>query len=206
MACLRPGLLPHSYKRAHDFSCRAHRLQPSRFYNPALTPAQSCSRSESFAMIFSTTFALALLLLTHVAHALPNAEYSTRSTGPTKHFATFDTIYDNPRRSLDETACSDGPNGLAKNYPTFGKLPEYPWIGTGPGITWNSPHCGGCWNVTNRKKGLYIYYIAIDYSSQTPYDFTMSRHAFETLNGGPKGPHTMEVYAEELLDRSYCGF
>jgi Cerato-platanin len=39
---------------------------------------------------------------------------------------SYDETYDNKSGSLSTTACSDGSNGLAKSYPTFGDLPNYP--------------------------------------------------------------------------------
>ena len=64
-------------------------------------------------MIFSITFALALLL-THVAHALPHADPNTRSTTAR---ATFDYTYDNASGSLNGVACSNGANGSRVTIP-----------------------------------------------------------------------------------------
>ena len=203
LACLRTGLLPHSYKRAHDFSWEVYQRQPSRFYNPTLTPAQSCSYSESFAMIFYTTFALALLLLTHdVAHALPNLEFGTRSTFKDQFWrflATYDPTYDDPNGSLYDTACSDGQNGLAKKFPTFDSIPSFPWIGGGPNVTWNSPECGSCWVVVGPDFDLTkaIYYVAVDTVVNNLYSFNMGKTAFEAINGGNSEEQAIEVYAQQ---------
>jgi hypothetical protein len=39
---------------------------------------------------------------------------------------SYDETYDNKSGSLDTTACSDGSNGLAKKFPTFGDLKAFP--------------------------------------------------------------------------------
>jgi hypothetical protein len=148
-------------------------------------------------MIFSTAFSLALLLLTHVAHALPHAESSTRSTTV---LATYDATYDNPSGSLNGVACSNGANGLVTNYPTFSSLPTYPFIGGAPGVTWNSPNCGGCWKLTSTTTGAWIIYTAIDSSS----GFNIAEDAFVAINGGQIGQGTLEVDAEQV-PRYLCG-
>ena len=65
-------------------------------------------------------------ILTPVAHALPHAELSTRSTTVR---ATFDTTYDNRAGSLNGIACSNGANGLVARLPTS---PTFPFIGGAP--------------------------------------------------------------------------
>ena len=148
-------------------------------------------------MIFSTTFALALLFLTHVAHALPRAENSARATPV---LATYDAYYDNPSGSLNGVACSNGANGLVTNYATFGDLPTYPFIGGAPGVVWNSPNCGGCWKLTSTTTGAWIIYTAIDSSS----GFNLAEDAFVEINGGQIGQGTLEVLAVPV-PRFYCG-
>jgi hypothetical protein len=147
-------------------------------------------------MIFSITFALALLL-THVAHALPHAEPSTRSTTVE---VTFDAMYDNPSGSLNNVACSNGANGLVTEFPTFDYLPTFPFIGGAPGIVWNSPNCGGCWKLTNTATGVWIIMTAVD-SAAT---FNIAQEAFEMLNGGQIGQGVLDVVAEQV-PHSYCG-
>ena len=194
----------HSCKRAHDFSWRAHRLQPSRFYNPALTLAQSRSQSESFAMIFSIIFALPLLL-THVAHALPNAESSMLSTRtiPTSMgaTATYNDKYDNSSLSIHNVACGNDAR-LANKYPTIGSLPE-PWYGSAPGVGDSLNNCGICWHLKSDTTGLVIYFIAIDdesHSSHGDYKFNMAKESYRTLNGGkmPVESDSMHIYAYQM--------
>jgi hypothetical protein len=145
-------------------------------------------------MIFSTVFALALLLLTHVAHALPHAERATTVR------ATYDATYDNPSGSLNGVACSNGPNGLVTNYPTFSSLPTFPFIGGAPGVAWNSPNCGGCWKLTSTSTGAWIIYTAIDSSS----GFNLAEDAFIAINGGQIGQGTLDVIAQQV-PRFWCG-
>jgi hypothetical protein len=141
-------------------------------------------------MIFSITFALALLL-SHVAHALPHADPITRST---TFRATFDNMYDNAGDSLNNVACSNGANGLVTEFPTFGSIPTFPFIGGAPGIVWNSPNCGGCWKLTNPATGIWIVMTAID-SAAT---FNLAQEAFETLNGGQIGQGEFDVVAQQI--------
>jgi hypothetical protein len=147
-------------------------------------------------MIFSTAFALAALLLTPVAHALPHVEPSTRSTIAR---ATFDITYDNPGGLLSNVACSGGVGPLAR-FRTFGELPTFPFIGGAPGVVFNSPNCGGCWKLTNTATGKWAFMTAIDSAST----FNMAEEGFVTLNGGLVGQGVIEVVADQV-DRSFCG-
>ena len=149
--------------------------------------------------MFSITFALALLL-THVAHALPHAEHNTRSFNILNSLATFDTTFDNPSGSLNGVACSNGPNGLAEQFPTFGNLPTFPYIGGAPGIVWDSIYCGGCWQLTNTATGSSIVMIAIDAAAT----FNIAQEAFLALNGGQIGEGVIDVLADQL-PASFCG-
>lgn len=56
---------------------------------------------------------------------------------------SWDSIYDNGAQSLDNVACSDGPNGLEPKYKVFSDLPTFPNItGADAVLGWNSPNCG----------------------------------------------------------------
>ena len=148
---------------------------------------------------FSIIFALALLLTTHVAHALqiPHARHSTRAPADR---ATFDPVYDNPRGSLNTVACSNGPNGLVTKYPTFNDVPTFPFIGGAPGVTWNSPNCGLCWELTNVATNKRIFIIAIDGAAT----WNLGKRAFRTLNGGRIGRGVIDVVANEAPP-GFCG-
>jgi len=143
-------------------------------------------------MLFSNpiTFVLALLL-THVAHALPHVESTTRATTVR---ATFDTAYDSAGGSLNGVACSDGANGLVSRFPTFGNIPSFPYIGGAPGVKWNSPDCGGCWQLTNAATGAWIRMTAVDGTAT----FNLATVAFEALNGGQIGQGVLDVVAEQV--------
>ena len=148
----------------------------------------------------SIIFALALLLTTYVAHALPHAEHITRATNAR---VTFDATFDNPSGSLNNVACSNGDYGLVTLYPqfpTFGDLPTYPYIGGAPGVGWNSPNCGGCWELTNVATSATIIMTAIDQSAT----YNIAKGAFEALNGGIIGQGVMDVVANPV-PRSWCG-
>ena len=149
-------------------------------------------------MIFSSITFILALLLTHVAHALPHADSTTQSTTVR---ATFDTTYDNRGGSLNSVACSDGANGLAARFQTFGNIPTFPFIGGAPGIVFNSPNCGGCWKLTSKATNASLIMTAID---STGSGFNLAQEAFVTLNGGQIGQGVLEVVAEQI-DRSICG-
>jgi hypothetical protein len=80
------------------------------------------------------------LLTTLVIFALPALADSAK--------VTYSTFYDNPNTFLGITACSNGANELQAKYPTLGSIPHFPYVGGIPGLTWNSPKCGSCWQLT----------------------------------------------------------
>ena len=72
---------------------------------------------------------------------LPCLAYTRRAR------ATYDYIYNNPNWALSNTACSNGVNGLEDKWPTLRDVPNYPFVGGVPGLTWNSTLCGTCWRL-----------------------------------------------------------
>lgn len=165
--------------------------------------------------IFSATFALALLL-TQVAHALPQASPSnaspTASSAPSNApqpnlptpsplRATFDPTFDNPDGSMDGVACSNGVNGLETNFTTFGSIPSFPSIGGAFDIVWDSPNCGSCWNVTNPATGVSIQMTAIDTSG---VGFNLAGEAFANLTNGNTSIGVIDVAATKL-STTPCG-
>ena len=149
-----------------------------------------------FKSICTISFALALFF-TQVAHALPQAPAPT----PTPLRATFDTTFDNPTESLNNVACSNGANGLVAKFPTFDKIPSYPFIGGAFDVAWNSPNCGGCWSISNPANGASIFMTAVDTAGA---GFNMGTGAFETLNNGQIGEGVLDVVATKVAP-SFCG-
>jgi len=115
--------------------------------------------------------------------------------------ATYDATFDNKAGSLNSVACSNGPNGLAARFPTFGDIPNFPFIGGAFDIAWNSPNCGGCWNITNPTTGVSIQITAIDTAAS---GFNIAQEAFEQLNGGQIGQGVVDVVANKVA-ASACG-
>jgi len=115
--------------------------------------------------------------------------------------ATYDATFNNRAGSLNNVACSNGPNGLASRFPTFGDIPNIPFIGGAFDVVWNSPNCGGCWNITNPTTGVSIQITAIDTAGA---GFNIAQEAFEKLNGGQIGQGVVDVVASKVA-ASVCG-
>jgi hypothetical protein len=81
---------------------------PSPFTTFEPIPILQCQSTMKFTALISSLFALGLSTVT-LADSL-----------------SYDQGYDNKLGSVSNTACSDGSNGLAKKYPTFDDLPNYP--------------------------------------------------------------------------------
>ena len=114
-------------------------------------------------------------------------------------------IYDNGSESLNNVACSNGPNGLiTKGFTTFNSLPTFPNIGSGFTIhNWGSAECGSCWELTNPTTGATIFVTAIDTISS---GFGLSDAAVGTLIGGtvPSSFSEVNVEATEVAPH-FCG-
>jgi hypothetical protein len=121
---------------------------------------------------------------------------------------SFDTIYDKRGESLDQVACSDGPNGLiTKGFTTFGSLPSFPFIGGASVIAgWNSAQCGTCWNLTyasGGKESVTVSVLAIDTSSK--FTFNVAQEALDKLTG-QNAVHDGVVEVEsKKVEPSFCG-
>jgi len=150
--------------------------------------------------IFSATFALALLL-TQVAHALPQEPEPTPTCAPfnpptpSPLRAVFIPRFDASNGSMDTVACSNGVNGLEMEFPTFGDVPSFPFIGGAYDIVWNSPNCGSCWNITNPATGLSINMTAINVAG---VGFNIAQSAFANLTNGDTDVDEIEVVANKL--------
>jgi len=118
---------------------------------------------------------------------------------------SYDKIYDNKSGSLSTTACSDGSNGLASSYPTFGNLPSFPYIGGVQAIAgWNSPYCGSCWSVTyTSDKGVSksINVLAVDVGKD---GFNVALEAMNALTGGLATQLGRITVASQQVNASAC--
>ncbi|KIM61991.1 hypothetical protein SCLCIDRAFT_120765 [Scleroderma citrinum Foug A] len=117
---------------------------------------------------------------------------------------TYNTIYDNPDTPLSATACSNGDNGLqTKGFQTLGDLPTFPFVGGIPGLTWNSPYCGSCWQLsyTSGTTTNTVYVTAVDGA----WSFNLSQEAMDTLTGGLAVEKGTVTAVATQVDPSVCG-
>ena len=154
--------------------------------------------------IFSTTFALALLLA-QVAHALPQGPTQLDLPTPFPFRATYDPKLDNGNRLMETVACFKAPN-LGTGVNKFGDILNFPAIGGAFDIVWHSPNCGSCWNITHAQTGVSIQMTAIDGSGtglnlgRVPFDYL-------TRGDGATGDETLravDVIANKLYNAP-CG-
>ncbi|KAF9241193.1 Cerato-platanin [Melanogaster broomeanus] len=96
---------------------------------------------------------------------------------------TYNTIYDNADTSLGNTACSNGEYGLQEKYPTLGKIPHFPYVGGIPGLVWNSPLCGSCWQLTYTDANGHQNTVAV-VGVDGAWSFNLSLEAMNALTGG----------------------
>lgn len=128
------------------------------------------------------------------------------STSASADSLSYDEAYDSASGSLSDTSCSDGSNGLAKQYPTYGDLPKFPYIGGASAInSWNSPNCGTCWKLTyTNDKGVAnsVNILAVDVAQD---GFNVAVAAMDSLTGGlAKELGRIDVTSEQV-DASVCG-
>jgi Cerato-platanin len=122
-------------------------------------------------------------------------------SSPSPLRATYDSTFDNKSGSLNGVACSNGANGLAARFPTFGDIPSFPFIGGAFDVVWNSPNCGACWSVTNPSTDVSINMTAIDTAGA---GFNIAKEAFEKLTGGEISQGAIDVVASKVSP-SACG-
>lgn len=113
----------------------------------------------------------------------------------------FDATYDNASQSTLTVSCSDGTNGLASEFPTFGSFPKFPFLAASDAIPgWNSPNCGTCFAVT--YNGVTVNVLAIDHAGD---GINMSLEAMNALtNGQATFLGTVDATVTEV-DGSACG-
>ncbi|KAI0933549.1 hypothetical protein AcW1_005351 [Taiwanofungus camphoratus] len=114
---------------------------------------------------------------------------------------SYDQSYDDASASMDSVSCSDGPNGLAPTYPTFGSLPDFPYIGGADVVTgWGSSECGSCWQLS--YDGNTINVLAIDHTAS---GFNIALEAMNALTDG-QAQFLGRVSATAIpVDVSQCG-
>ena len=131
----------------------------------------------------------------------PSKPSSNCSTPPKPPSTTLRATYDNKNGSLNSVACSNGANGLAGRFATFGDIPSFPFIGGAFDVVWNSPNCGACWSLTNTATGVSISITAVDTAGS---GFNIAQEAFVVLNGGQIGQGVADVVATKVSP-SVCG-
>lgn len=119
---------------------------------------------------------------------------------------SYDPKYDDGSTSLNDVACSNGPNGLESlGYTTFKSLPTFPLIGGSPTVAgWNSPNCGKCYRLHYQSGNIdrTIHVLAID---AAPGGFNIAVAAMNRLtNGMAKELGRVEATYVEVPD-SVCG-
>lgn len=115
--------------------------------------------------------------------------------------AGYDNTYDNSGQSMLTVSCSDGSNGLAARFSTFGSVPTFPNIGGAAAIPgWNSAQCGSCWQLTFQGKSILV--TAIDHADD---GFNLSQEALDTLTGGRAVEFGAVDVTATQVDKSQCG-
>ncbi|KAG5643568.1 hypothetical protein DXG03_000663 [Asterophora parasitica] len=120
---------------------------------------------------------------------------------------SYDSSYDNSKRSLSTVACSDGAHGLiTAGYKTFGALPKFPHVGGAAAIAgWNSAKCGSCWQLTyTNPKGVKksINVLAVDHADK---GFNIALAAMNELTGGQAIQLGRIDVASKEVAASACG-
>ncbi|KAH9950653.1 Cerato-platanin [Amylocystis lapponica] len=115
---------------------------------------------------------------------------------------SYDEAYDVSSTSLNEVACSDGPNGLeSKGFTTFGSLPDFPKIGGAYVVTgWDSASCGTCWELS--YDGNTVTVLAMDVASD---GFNLSLEAMNLLTDNQAKFLGRVTATATQVDASQCG-
>ncbi|KAI5815027.1 allergen Asp F13 [Pyronema omphalodes] len=154
-------------------------------------------------MQFSTIFlsAAALLPITFAAPSPASAVGPTTGTADIK----IGEVYDNPGLSMLSTSCSDGVYGLVTKWSTVGAVPNYPFVGAGPMIQWNSPQCGNCFSITYQGRTTKTIYVTAIDSTGGSMNFNIATAAFSVLTGGNTALGSVKAtYAP--ADMKMCAF
>ncbi|KAG9315824.1 Cerato-platanin [Chiua virens] len=96
---------------------------------------------------------------------------------------TYVGLYDDPNWSLDSTACSNGANGLDTKWAVLGDIPNFPAVAGIPGLTWNSPLCGTCWELSYDDGANMMHNITVTAVDAAYSTFNVAEDAFTSWAG-----------------------
>lgn len=95
--------------------------------------------------MFAKLFALTIVATTAI---VANGAALVERSQPAILQLAYDDGLCQASRSLNTVSCSTGENGLiTKGYTTFSSLPGYPALAGLPGVGFNSPNCGKCYEM-----------------------------------------------------------
>nr|ABE97921.1 snodprot2 [Trichoderma virens] len=115
--------------------------------------------------------------------------------------ATFDTIYDDPSRSLSEVACWRKPTGFMPNLDWKLQKDAVGFIGVDSITRLNSSKCFSCWTLEYNDKSISL--LALDGADS---GIVMSLNALQFLTDGRAHElGRVDIYATEV-DTSKCGY
>jgi hypothetical protein len=117
---------------------------------------------------------------------------------------TYDSTYDISTWPLTSTACSNGVNGLTAKWPTLGKIPNFPFLGGIPVLTWNSTLCGTCWQLVYVAPSGTTQSITIT-AVDAAYSFNIGKGAFTALAGSAGVAAGSVVATAVQLAPAKCG-
>ncbi|KAK7038777.1 hypothetical protein VNI00_010663 [Paramarasmius palmivorus] len=139
-------------------------------------------------------FITAIALLATSAAALNVPRWDTDGT----YQLRYDSTYGNPSQSLSVVSCSNGDNGMiTKGYNTVGDVPTY--VGAAQGVSWDSPNCGTCWQISYGDKSINM--VAVDYAAS---GFRVSPAAMDYLtNNQAFNLGVVDVQVKQV-DKSVC--
>ncbi|KAK7038776.1 hypothetical protein VNI00_010662 [Paramarasmius palmivorus] len=139
-------------------------------------------------------------LITAIALATSAAALNIPRGNTGTYQLRYDSTYGNPRQSLSIVSCSNGDNGmLTKGYETVGDVPSY--VGAAQGVTWNSPNCGTCWQISYGDRSINM--VAVDYAAS---GFRVSPAAMNYLTNNQAYNGNLGVVDVQVkqVDKSAC--
>ncbi|KAJ2917975.1 hypothetical protein MD484_g2465, partial [Candolleomyces efflorescens] len=156
-------------------------------------------------------FKLAALTIVTVLTALLAGSTNAASLSSRGPPLIANIVYDDSlctaSRSLNTVACSTGANGLiTKGYSTLSSLPSFPAVGAFPGVGFNSPNCGGCYEIWYSGTGRSQYFTAVT-DSGSSNQAVLCTSEFLALTGFTRDNVPANVEVEIRGVPAYdCGF